>query len=529
MKMAKLIVQKKTSRICEINIEKNNGTSWQCISHDISIPKTPHDIAGQAQRIAIWLESVEDSVFKNGKESREEFYGLFSDTTYVLPESVPEPENIFKFPNDEISKNNDKVYLAGQKFLLFSAIFKGLYQYLKNEDHYKKNNAYLLLFYSCWQWYCLIKEYISKNSKDCSKDKTWVNLMATAFQELSQLLDNGDLERNGTIEKFNHTSDSDDIVYRMRIQCILAPQTGISEYHKVIFEPKEIYKKEIDWDSEKSKNDYSIKLHPVFEFNSSATAAARAFVTEDALKNYDFETTLKLANMLSGKRRSTGRVSMWVALLAFLIISISFTLFLPLLIFSILNIPYIAFHIPFGFYFLVPALLSLIFIFTASHFDRKLLPRLFLPRMLGGVFIGFSVLVVAGDSIPISHTLWSRGPCLIIMFWIVVLLICYFYICSEIKPRVNDAEEVKRRTVQTICVFIFSSLTIGIFILAIPTAAFFQLVLPSKMGMILGPIGWVDFQLWLSYTPIALFLGIVTQFLFEDKTITESVWPVEKG
>jgi len=220
---------------------------------------------------------------------------------------------------------------------------------------------------------------------------------------------------------------------------------------------------------------------------------------------------------------------MWVALLAFLIISISFTLFLPLLIFSILNIPYIAFHIPFGFYFLVPALLSLIFIFTASHFDRKLLPRLFLPRMLGGVFIGFSVLVVAGDSIPISHTLWSRGPCLIIMFWIVVLLICYFYICSEIKPRVNDAEEVKRRTVQTICVFIFSSLTIGIFILAIPTAAFFQLVLPSKMGMILGPIGWVDFQLWLSYTPIALFLGIVTQFLFEDKTITESVWPVEKG
>ena len=42
------------------------------------------------------------------------------------------------------------------------------------------------------------------------------------------------------------------------------------------------------------------------------------------------------------------------------------------------------------------------------------------------------------------------------------------------------------------------------------------------------PAGWVDLYHFLAFIPMALFVGLVTQFLFEEKTITTSVWPLER-
>jgi hypothetical protein len=77
-------------------------------------------------------------------------------------------------------------------------------------------------------------------------------------------------------------------------------------------------------------------------------------------------------------------------------------------------------------------------------------------------------------------------------------------------------------------IFFLMSATIGLFLLPIFTNAFAdQLRYPLERVVFLGPTGWVDLYHFLVFTPLALLVGLVTQFLFEEKTITTSVWPLE--
>jgi hypothetical protein len=44
----------------------------------------------------------------------------------------------------------------------------------------------------------------------------------------------------------------------------------------------------------------------------------------------------------------------------------------------------------------------------------------------------------------------------------------------------------------------------------------------------LGPFGWVNLYHYFLFVPLALFTGLVTQFIFEEQSVTASVWAAEQ-
>ena len=73
------------------------------------------------------------------------------------------------------------------------------------------------------------------------------------------------------------------------------------------------------------------------------------------------------------------------------------------------------------------------------------------------------------------------------------------------------------------------SLLAGLMSVALTSAAYgIQTISTAPLGAFLGPFGWVDLSQYLTFVPVALFTGLVTQFVFEELTLPASVWSPEQ-
>lgn len=494
--------------------------AWENYFLELKIEDSLASLSTAAKQIALWFADMENKTSEKGYRFRFAFYQLFHDQCYDISYCY-QPETIFNQVQNVYTHPPDK-----EQHLFALVLCKGLFFYLIEEERYRKLDAFLIVAYTGWQWYDLMKQLLLEES--LRTNFGWLDEMAIAFRHLSALLDNRDFSDNKTWSRLFDSQKSylktKDLEYRLRVESICANQ-GQKPFGPAIISQK-ISDYQICWDPWKGKQ-INFNLHPVFVSHRHAQAAVRNLASNIFLRDYDFETALRLANLLGKRRLNLRRFPLWLSILVLLIVlstmaiaagsliagvhgSVNLSLdkmVLPILVeWAIVGIP--------------------IWIVLINCFDHRLLPRLLMPRLAGGVLVGFSVLATQNDAVNLSHVLWSQGFFLPVLLWLAVVAMAVIYLYGDIRPLVKDNAEVVRRIVQSVLIFIAFSLGMGLFILPLPTAAFSSP--PPLSDWILGPTGWVDITLWLTYSPLALFIGLMTQFLFEEKTITSPVWQVEK-
>ncbi|WP_322508990.1 hypothetical protein [Anaerolinea sp.] len=496
--------------------------AWEDDVLELKFEGSPASFQEAGKRLALWLASLENKTAEKGFPFQFAFYQLFQDQRYRSSKSY-EPAKIFQqAPNT----GKDIEYSDFEKQLLRLVLCRGMFLYLIEEERYRKLDAFLICAYTGWQWYNLLKQLLLEESR--RNDPDWLNEMGTAFRHLSALLVNENFSQHGTwyqlFDQHRSSLHTDDLQYRLWIESICV-QKESSNSPRIT---PEIFDKNILWDTLK-KGQYAVNLHPIFHSHGPASAVVRHLASNIFLRDYDFETAYRLANLLGKRRLNLRKVPLGISLLIVLIftalsaIGITAGMLMVKMHGSVylgldkMILPILAEWIIVG----IP-----IFILIREYFDLRVLPRLLLPRLAGGILIGFLALSTQEDSVKLSDILWSQGYFLPALLWLAVTAVSVFYLYGDIRPLVKDNHEVVNRIFQSVMIFIVFSLGMGLFITPFPTTAFSPP--PPHSNWFLGPTGWVDIKVWLTYSPLALFIGLMTQFLFEEKSITSPVWQMEK-
>ena len=517
-------------------------------------------IAYYSDLITFWLFEVENEIASTGFSDQAGYANFFSDA------------NISSHPFEQIIVFHKNYYRPYDYFLL-GAFYKGLFRYLSDNDRWQRFDAAILRLYAAWQWYYFIRAAVDQDSNTSPKAEISAerqNDIIEAHQVLSGLLESGEWTLSGAANHLAHAASSIDrscLVYRMRIQMVLEGILNPKNPEQPVFSPDDLYsspslwKGLVRWDNRYINNDYAINLHPLFKEKGKGGAAARCMLsfkkalkrcdfdtalrlaipqskkkqdkggaaalrmlaTEWALKRYDFDTALRLANLQSKKRLN---LKNWSITLVLILVT---TL---ILVGAIIGSTSLAMHsgrpADLRSYILQWGVIAALLIAFSHFFDWRFLSRFGLPRLIGGIFIGYSAMIFQDDAAEICNAFWSNGGVAVAFLWLAVALAGGYYLINDIQPYTGNYTETFHRVIFMLPIFFLTSASIGFFLLPIFTTAFSdQLRYPLQRLVFFGPAGFVDLHCFLVFTPLALLVGLVTQFLFEEKTITSSVWPLE--
>lgn len=188
---------------------------------------------------------------------------------------------------------------------------------------------------------------------------------------------------------------------------------------------------------------------------------------------------------------------------------------------------------------LIPALIILL------EVGLNLVGYLLLPRLTGGIVVGYFALVFQNEPDGLSNIIWQGSTIqppfaiedifLVLMVWLIVIAVGFFYLIFDIRPMVQDQELAAKRAWFTLCIAVMISGLLGLIAVGVTTALTGLSAVSECTGSVdqsflcfLGPVGWVDLRQFLVYVPLALLAGLVTQFIFEDKPLTAPVWSIEQ-
>lgn len=171
-----------------------------------------------------------------------------------------------------------------------------------------------------------------------------------------------------------------------------------------------------------------------------------------------------------------------------------------------------------------------------SRFDLQTYQYLLLPRLMGGIMVGYAALVLQGDSINLKNALYTSsaaGYLLAVLLVIIVILVGGWYFFFECQVRVASKKIAQKRSIQMLVIALAASIFIGLFATGLTTAMEWQsetcvghamLTCPNQGIFLIGPIGFIDLRQLFVFVPLAMLTGFVSQFIFEEKPITASVW-----
>jgi hypothetical protein len=438
-----------------------------------------------------------------------------------------------------ISRGNYKPYSA-ELLALGCAFYKGLSLYLGSGERYSGFEASLAYLYAAWQRYNLVKHLSApmersqpaKNGGDNLEE--WEEELAAAHKKLAPML-----EDIRFAQALRWLAEWKSVGYRsgalLREQLRLSlPLWEPQEFTEINFAkfvlnqpitaPGSFTSEHPDWKS--------TRLHHVFAVRPGAQTAVRALITDWLLPRYDIGNTLRLARLLRRNRPfSDFWHNGWWGLFTF------FWLFLMVGLGTLAVVTLGGSSpegITFGLMFRIAAIENIlgmggILTLAVFTFDRHALAHLALPRVIGGVFIGYAALVLEGDSLVLHNVLWSRGWIQPFMLWCVVMVVGFLYLYFDTRPLVRESKTAIFRAVNILLLSLAISMFIGLFTVAFITAMRGNCEVGfSSLPCFFGPIGWIDWKQWVSFVPLALFTGLVTQFIFEERTLTASVWSPEQ-
>ena len=422
--------------------------------------------------------------------------------------------------------------------ILCAAFYKAVFFFLLEGDRFISREATFAALFSAWQWYNLVKRMAAgeplveinfHNGRDLS------NELSAAHRSIVQVLE--DPRFALAIRWLAQWNGIDSSQYKsgpllkekMRLSLPLWQQPG-NELAVELPLPAPGYLQETDM------NWKNISLHPVFVNDSGAQAAVRRLIVEWLLPRYDFIRAIRLSLALrNGDKKH--RLPGWFARLQLLFLAGGWASIIIAAIFYVAFFLYpdASIKIPGNFkpgLFIELATVFLPLLAALLWMDWKSLGNFMLPRVIGGVFIGYLSIVLQGDSsIKISMALaqpQEGSPASILLFmllWLSVLSTGFVYLFYDAYPLVRDVKTAAFRAAHVLVyTFIISALA-GLLSVALTTTSY---VASRPLGLFLGPFGWVDTAQYLTFVPIALFTGLVTQFIFEELTLPTSVWAREQ-
>lgn len=409
-----------------------------------------------------------------------------------------------------------------------AAFYQGVFLYLQEQDRYKSFNAELAYILAAWQWYSATSRLLPKDPKDIRHTNLY--RFGLVHQTLSGLLEDShfDLAAQWMVY-FGKPQRNLPLALareRLRIGMVLVQEPIPNTHnearglHLPISAPG-VHDK-VSWGT--------THLLSVLFTNEGGRAMVRHLISDWLLVRYDFITSLRLARLLRINkpqpvlRQGWGMLAwlvMWAA--GILAINISMqpkpsSLGNTAIIWS-------------GFAFICGPMVILAM--GRLWFDSGAMVNLALPRLSGGIALGYVAFILQKDAIDLA--LRFLEPCIIplIFLWIGVLILGSIYLYFDVLPRARTRIETCKRTALTLTVALLISMGMGLLMVALSTATYGVCEVsadPSLLaGCFIGPFGWVSWQQWLTLVPLALFTGLVTQFVLEERTVTAPVWSSDES
>lgn len=143
------------------------------------------------------------------------------------------------------------------------------------------------------------------------------------------------------------------------------------------------------------------------------------------------------------------------------------------------------------------------------------------PRLFIGIIIGYIPLLAEETFIKLSSSIVSSIPVILVPTSIMFFFLSYLYLSFEIKKATGTGkkEEIRKRTFKVLAQGVNYSFFLGLILLDI-----FSLIMPEHSeNLHCGIIGVINPLVLLFFFPIALFLGVVVQFIWEEKPITHPI------
>lgn len=502
-----------------------------------------------ALRVAELLDRVDSELAQDeDPDCRFNFWSIFSDHSLRIRNGWGQ---LISFAGDA-----DKV----DDLRAAVAVYRGLSLFLLAGDRYLLLNARLALFYVTWQWYNAVKRQIEL-MPDPKKEWEKTTELVEAYHSLSTLLENPDFATSAAW--LGYWVD-DELVSRplqreeLRLSMVLSfakgrtPQpfwarptarvakglTGLSERaaspntplarlftrmaegletSATVSRPKTsktttlgrplpapgcMGAGEIQW--------IEVCLHQALTGTQGMRSIVRRLILDWLLPRYRYGTALRLARLLRKNEPAPvhpGLVLVGGAILLF-IISMIF-----------LRIQWS------GWWEATLLLLCTVGIYLVYRyfFEPAVLPALALPRVIGGMTLGYAAFVLEGTEVPAA--LWNRPP-LLCFTAVGVVLITLTYLYFDVLPLVRSPWTALRRALAVL----FFIITVSFF-LGIPASALTALAhcpsdpCPATELWVAGAPSW----LLGSQMPLAMLIGIVTQFIWEERTATAPVWSPEEA
>jgi len=149
--------------------------------------------------------------------------------------------------------------------------------------------------------------------------------------------------------------------------------------------------------------------------------------------------------------------------------------------------------------------------FTRAHIFFRLL----LPRLIGGIVVGYMVLIFSNDVWNMIDRIKSPAT----HFAIIVLAVAFafFFLLNEVRQTIRHPGVALTRSALILCMGIFYALVIGVVL----SDLFGRGMAPAADPGIPGLFGRLFPRFIILSAPLALLIGIFVQIIWEDKPITE--------
>ena len=168
--------------------------------------------------------------------------------------------------------------------------------------------------------------------------------------------------------------------------------------------------------------------------------------------------------------------------------------------------------------FMILALLMFFLIDFTSNRKTTLYFKLLIPRLLGGIFIGYFPILIGEEVWTFVKEINAFET-----FFIVILSSGFslYYLFTELNNVVKDIHAAFFRSVRIWLIGLIESFIVGIVIQDLFARAFFNTLEDYSLQVSNGLLGGNIYpKVLLIYFPLALFIGIFVQLIWEDKPIT---------
>ena len=417
-----------------------------------------NDIAEGALHVAAQVNDLEQNLVDPA--ARAAFRFMFANANSIKDEGNLRPAWV-RFEDTEDKPNA----------LRAAAVFyQGIYLYLHDDDRFTSFNADLALLLAAWQWYTAFSRLLSEKY-EAKPGEIDLYQYGQAHKILAALLEDNHFDLASQWMAFlRNSSDTLPLAReRFRTGMVLeyssAPKKLRSLHHALAapgaFEP-------INW--------ANTQLLPVLFNNDGGKALVRRLISDWLLVRYDFWTSLHMARLLKRNKPQAHLWQGWV-MLAWLLFWATGMLSInglthpqPSILGNFTTLGWSMFTFIGG-----PAVL----IFMAwLWFEPGALVNLALPRLSGGIALGYVAFILQKDAIELALRFLEPFAIPLFFLWIGALLLGYAYLYFDVLPRSRTRNETFRRASLTLVVALLISMGMGLFMVALSTAAYSSCELP---------------------------------------------------